>query len=344
MRVAVISSSVFPCPPTGYSGLEYIAHQCAAGLAKLGVQVALIAPDGSTCPGCDVIHCGPGGQWSEEQAYDRYWQALPTFDVIIDHSWSKSSYILKCEGRLQAPVLGVWHSLVDSMYKELPPLDKLCTVLLSEDQKNHYEALWNRPGRVAYNGVDPDYYKPMTTLRGDRALFLGRFSSVKGPDLAIDAAIKAGVGLDLIGDFSITNEPELLQHCQQFCDGEKIKLVGPARRGECVRWFSTRSFLIHANARFREPFGLAPVEAMLCGQPVIAFDSGAMRETIRHGETGLLVETQEQLVDAVKMLAEPGAISQETREACRDWALKFSTENMAKRYLELCQEALAGGW
>ena len=48
---------------------------------------------------------------------------------------------------------------------------------------------------------------------------------------------------------------------------------------------------------YREPFGLAPVEAQLCGMPVIAWDNGAMRETIKHGETGFLVKTQQEMED-----------------------------------------------
>lgn len=344
MYLAVISSSVFPSPTPGYAGLEMVAYHCAAGLARLGHRVTLIAPDGSKCPGCDVIHTGPGGSWTEAQAYDRYWQSLPAFDAIIDHSWNKHSYVLKTEGRLNAPVLGVWHAPVDTMYQQLPPLERLCTVLLSDDQRAHYEALWNRPGRTCYNGVDPDFYKPMTVPRNDRALFLGRFSTVKGPDLAITAAQEVGVGLDLIGDFSITNEPELLAACQQHCDGEKIRLVGPAARGECVHWFSQNSFLMHANMRFREPFGLAPVEAMMCGMPVVAYDNGAMRETVRHGETGYLVRSHEEFVAACRELARPGAVDAQVRSACREWAMQFSVANMAARYDQLVKEAISGGW
>ena len=53
MRVVVISTPIFRLGPMGlqgYGGLEQIAWECAKGLAKLGHQVALIAPDGSECP------------------------------------------------------------------------------------------------------------------------------------------------------------------------------------------------------------------------------------------------------------------------------------------------------
>jgi glycosyltransferase involved in cell wall biosynthesis len=41
---------------------------------------------------------------------------------------------------------------------------------------------------------------------------------------------------------------------------------------------------------FPEPYGLAALEAMSCGRPVIASAVGGMRANIRHGETGLLFE------------------------------------------------------
>lgn len=54
----------------------------------------------------------------------------------------------------------------------------------------------------------------------------------------------------------------------------------------------------------REAFGRAPIEAMLCGTPVIASDDGGHREIVTHGETGLLVplDDTEALARAVRTL------------------------------------------
>ena len=38
-----------------------------------------------------------------------------------------------------------------------------------------------------------------------------------------------------------------------------------------------------------EPYGLVPIEAMSCGRPVIASDSGGIRETVVDGTTGFIV-------------------------------------------------------
>ena len=360
MKIVVVSSTVIPCPPPGYSGLEQLAWLQAKGLAERGHDVTLIAPDGSSCPGVRVACTGPPGQWDEQPAFSRTWQLYLECNgsgAIIDNSWAKYAYMLKAEGVLTAPVLGVTHGVVNASYKAPPPCEKPCWTCISEDQANHLRNTLDCDARVAYNGVDPEFYKSLGVPRSGRFLFLARFSTVKSPHIAIEACKAAGVGLDLVGDTSITNEPEYLEQCKRLCDGKQIRMVGGASRGECVWWFSQAHALIHPNKHFREPFGLAPVEAMLCGTPVIAWDNGAMRETVQQGATGVLVKSEEELVNVVRSFKDqqvPLAQGQtglswwynpDMREGCRAWAERFSVTAMIDRYEQLCQEAVAtGGW
>lgn len=354
MRIAVISTNVFPCPPPAYSGLENIAWLCAKGLAERGNKVALIAPYGSSCPGVEIIPCGPAGTWNEKQAFDSYWKRLFDFDVIIDHNWTKHSYLLKAEGVLKnketkkdIPILGVMHAPVNSMYGSLPPVENPCMVCISKDQARHFEAIHNREARVCYNAVDPEVYKPLGIPRTDRFLFCGRFSSIKGPLTAIKACKEAGVGLDLIGDTTITNEPDYFEACCKEADGEQIKILGGQSRGACVWWMSQAHAFIHSAFPFREPFGLAPVEAMACGCPVIASDCGALRETVKQGRTGVVIRSEKELVpliESFKIDSEGWWRNPDMRNECREWAKQFSPQAMAKRYEELCTEAIEGGW
>lgn len=340
MRICVISSTVFSVPLLNYGGLEQIAYQQAKGLAALGHEVSLVAPQGSYCPNVTVIPTGPPGHWDEKTAYGGYWQELLKFDAIIDHSWCKWSYVLKMEGRLQAPVLGAMHAPVNSMYQSLPQLEKPCFVCISKDQANHFEALYSKPAKVCYNGVDLDFYKPTGVPRTNRFLFLARFSSIKGADLAIDACKAAGVGLDLIGDTTITNEPDYFNQCKAKCDGQQIRMVGPASRSETIHWFSQAHCMLHPNRIFREPYGLAPVEAQACELPVVSWNFGAMRETIKHGETGFLVTSLQGMIDVIKS----DATNTIKRSYCREWVYsQFTEQHMIARIAELCQEAVEGG-
>ena len=144
-----------------------------------------------------------------------------------------------------------------------------------------------------------------------------------------------------MGDDKITGEPDYAKECVERA-GKIAGAIyhGGASREKCVEWFNGAKAMLHMNQLFREPFGLAPVEASLTGTPVIAFDNGAMRETIKHGETGFLVKTPEEVIELVKT----DAVAKLKPKRCREWASQFSIENMVKRYEELCKEAIEGGW
>jgi glycosyltransferase involved in cell wall biosynthesis len=381
MRVCVISTPIFKLPLTGYGGLEAIAWETARGLAARGHEVALVAPDGSECPGVQIIPCGPAGQVDEKMAYSGfpeakdqqgnvlrrqhagYWSALLSFDVVIDSSWMKWAYELKAEGVLKAPVLGVFHAPVNTMYQMWPPnfplkpvVEKACPVCISHDQAEHFQSIHNRLARVAYNGVDVDnFYVPLPGVkRTDRFLFLARFSTVKSPHLAIEACLKAGVGLDLVGDTSITNEPQYFEQCMQMArqqspgwdatKGQQIVVHGGCTRGETVIWYNKAHALIHPTQNFREPFGLAPVEAAACGCPVIAWNYGAVKETVVNHTTGILVDSIDELVGAVQT-EWIRRVSPSHRLDCREHAKRFSLEKMVDGYEKLIHEAVTtGGW
>lgn len=349
MKILVISTPIFKVPVEGYSGLEHLAWLIAKGLAEKGNQVSLVAPDGSTCPDVEIIPIGPERAANEETAWTKYRSRLNQFDVIIDHSWNKFAYISKLRKEMNKPILGVCHAPVHTMYETLPPVEKPSFICISKDQASHFENLHNEESRVVYNGVDTSFYKPINIPKSDRYLFLARFSTIKGPDLAIEACLKAGVGLDLVGDTQITQEHEYFQHCKYLSEqqspnwdkskGKQIRIIGNATRGECVYWFSQAKALLHLNQRFREPFGLAPVEAMLCGIPVLAWRYGAVKETLGRG--GRLVKNLDQAISILKN----DELSAITSEACIWEGSNFTIQRMIDGYQMCAEEAHeTGGW
>lgn len=342
MKIAVISTTVLPClPPSkgGYGGLEPIAWSQANGLARRGHQVMLIAPIGSEVPPGVDLHGTTQGE-SERDAYSGYWQKLSQFDCLIDNSWNKWSYILKVEGKFPQPILGVCHAPINTMYASAPPVLFPCLVGISKDQADHITEHLGVSSRFCHNGIDLDFYKAKKGVkRTDRYLFLARMSRIKGPHIAVDLARKLRFGLDLVGDDRITGEPELAQRMHMMAVNN-IKYHGGVSRERAVEFFSEGKALLHMAKDFREPFGLAPVEAMSCGMPVIAFDNGAMRETIVHGKTGYLVKT----IEEVEGLIKGNAVAQIKAEDCRENARRFSVKAMIDRYEALCKEAIECPW
>lgn len=338
MKICVISTTILPSPPSGYSGLEMVAYQQAATLARRGHDVLLIAPTGSVPPpGCE-LHMTTLGE-SEEQAYSGYWDRLGNYDAIIDNSWWKCAYAIKWEGKLKAPILGVCHAPAHTMYQAPPPVLHPCLVAISNDQANHISEIWGVPARTAHNGVDLDFYKPTGAQRTDRWLFLARLSTIKGPHIAVDLARRLRFGLDIVGDDAMTQEPHLAQRIRMQAVNN-IAYHGPCTREKAVEWFNQAHAMIHPAFPFREPFGLAPVESQACGLPVVASDNGALRETVVHGVTGFVCKTQDEMAEYIRA----DAVRSLRREDCRDNAAKFSIAAMGARYEALCQEAIEVGW
>lgn len=338
MKICVISTTILPVPLAGYGGLEQIAYLCAQGLSRKGHEVLLIAPGDSKPPAGVELHRTTVGE-SEQAAYSGYWQRLPGYDAIIDHSWNKWSYILKIEGKLKAPILGVCHAPIHTMYGSAPPVLRPCLVAISDDQAVAISEHLGIVARACHNGIDLDFYRAKPSItRTERYLFLARMSRVKGPHLAVDLAKRLRFNLDLVGDDALTGEPELAQRLRSE-SRHNITYHGGVSRERSVEFFSSGKALLHMNQIFREPLGLAPLEAQACGMPVIAFDNGAMRETVRHGESGFVCKTLSEVEDLIRADA-----TREIRaDACRASAERFSIKKMTDRYESLCVEAVEGG-
>jgi len=85
----------------------------------------------------------------------------------------------------------------------------------------------------------------------------------------------------------------------------------------------------------REPFGLVMIEAMACGTPVIAYRRGSVPEVVKDGETGFIVETKEEMAEAIKK------IDQIKRKNCRLRVEKnFTLKQMVDKYEEIYKKII----
>jgi glycosyltransferase involved in cell wall biosynthesis len=79
-----------------------------------------------------------------------------------------------------------------------------------------------------------------------------------------------------------------------------------------------------------EPFGLAMIESMACGTPVIAFNRGSVPEVIDDGTTGLIVDDEDKALRAIPHL------EQLSRSAIRRrFEERYTARRMAADYLSL---------
>ena len=189
-----------------------------------------------------------------------------------------------------------------------------------------------------FNGFPVDAYR-LSARKSERLLFLAGIARPgKNLNRAVDLARKFDLALDIAGGsrwklltrsktrrelvFFKTLHPRFRFH--GIVDGNvKLRLLGEAR-----------AFL--NPIRWEEPFGMAPVEAMLCGTPVLATPRGAMPEIISD-EVGRLFETDAEFARA---LEDVSAISP---EQCRAFAAdRFSIRQTAEGCLQLYRRILDG--
>jgi glycosyltransferase involved in cell wall biosynthesis len=189
--------------------------------------------------------------------------------------------------------------------------------------------------RIICNGIPLDEYQP-ASKKGGYVLALGRICPEKGFHLALDAAAECGLPLILAGTvFGYAS------HLQYYDAEIRPRLVGKHRFIHAVGRKAKQKLLAGARcvvipSLVDETSSLVAMEAMASGTPVVGFRRGALREIVRHGRTGFLVETSS------KMAAAMDASSQLSSTACREHAEKyFSAANMVRRYLTLYETLAA---
>ena len=206
---------------------------------------------------------------------------------------------------------------------------------ISEDQKRSAEEKGIKISGVVYNGIDVPRYK-FSNWPDDYFMYLGRLNDEKGVVDAIEVAKRAKVPLVVAGNIVGGDEWNYFFHkVQPELNSEYIRFVGQVDFNEKVRLLKDARALLFPIHR-REPFGLVMIEAMACGTPVIGYNKGSVPEVVKDGETGFVINSKEEMIEAILY-----KVQKIKRSACREHVEKnFTIQKMVDTYEEVYEKVI----
>jgi glycosyltransferase involved in cell wall biosynthesis len=328
----------YPVPPTDYGGIEVVCALLAQGLKDRGHEVTMFAT-GDSRPAVHLNAAIPEHRperlrMPEVEAHHLA-HAIGEieqgeFDVIHDNSTVYGPLLLQNQ---QLPVVHTVHGGLEdadalAVYEGVGP--RVHLIAISKAYRDHAPHV--RWAGVIPNPVEVAHY-PLVENKDDYVVFMARFSRVKGAEAAIRAAQAAGVKIVLAGPVHDPDRAYFEALVAPLLDQpgvERIEAVGGDAKAELLG----RAKALLSPVDWEEPFGLAPVEAMACGTPVIAYPRGALKETVVDGETGYLVEDEDALAEAI------ARVSDIDPNRCREHVEQnFSVETVSARYEEAFKAA-----
>ncbi len=199
----------------------------------------------------------------------------------------------------------------------------------SKEVQARIKKFYRRDSTVIYPPVSLP--KAQNVKKGDYYFIVSRIVGAKGLDLAVEAAIKAGFKLKIAGSPAgyYFEHDKLVKKA-----AGKVEFLGQVTDEELTKLYKgAKGFLALSKD---EDFGITPVEAQLCGTPVIAYNGGGYKETVIDAKTGILFDNYsvDGLIEAVKKFENSKFNSRD----CIENAEKFSKERFKKEIKEFIEK------
>lgn len=338
MRIAIIAAPFIAVPPVDYGGTELFVAHLAEGLQKLGVEVVVYANGESTVsterrslyPKSLWPIKIPERAWLREVNHNSWAIADAMNDSQIVHVQSAHSLVFS--RLVKRPFALTLHGPPDpflsEFYSYFPDVQYVC---ISQAQCRE-ESMPKR--RTIHHGLDLSLYR-LVEKKQPYLSFIGRIAPIKGTHIAIDVAQRTGIPLKIAGEVQPVYQQYFDRHVRPQLDGKLVEYIGPADL-KAKNELLGNSMAMLFPIQWSEPFGLAMVEAMACGTPVLAMPGGSVPEVVREGVSGYICPNVREMAKRVLNLdLKPAAVRAYADE-------NFSTQTMANRYAALYQDMLSG--
>ncbi|HUZ93162.1 MAG TPA: glycosyltransferase family 4 protein [Candidatus Paceibacterota bacterium] len=337
LRIAQIAPVVERVPPKRYGGTERVVSALTEELVRRGHDVTLFA-SGDSITAAKLVPVIPrslreakpelaGMSGVDPAAFANIgncYAQQDKFDIIHDH-----------EGHISLPTANIAKTpVVMTLHGPFTPENRMIFEKLSRPYFVTISNAQARPVprvRIAaniYNGLPMESY-PFEEQDDGYLLFVGRISPEKGTHFAIEVAQFLDIPLVIAAKLDAADRSYFKNYIEPTLSSELVSWVGEVGEEERNKLMSRALCMLHP-VTWREPFGLAMIEAMACGCPVVGFNRGSVPELVVNGKTGFVANDFEEMAEAILRIKEI------KRAACRAHALKnFSAPRMADDYEKL---------
>ena len=193
-------------------------------------------------------------------------------------------------------------------------------VVIAENVRRRVRAAYGIDAQVVYPPVDTERFT--VRARGDRLLVVARLLPYKRIDLVIQAANRLGVGLDVVGVGPSLEELRAIA-------GPSVQFHGRLPDEAITELFEGCLAFCSAG---QEDFGLAPVESLAAGKPVVAFAAGGALETLEDGRTAAFFHepTVTDVLSAIRRVQALDTSPQELAQAAEQFSRTSFRANLAE--------------
>ena len=258
----------------------------------------LLDPEnGTLCPGCSA---GRMTECVRPRAGALWPLALPLIPYMRQNLAIKSQSLVQADG-----VVAVASRIAQDLRERVPGLDT-----------SRLHVIPNPVDVEAIQAAASGTARPMQQLY---ALYVGKLAPNKGVAKLWKALAVAELRWPLVIVGDGPDRPQL--EAQAAASGREVRFTGWLPRGEALAWMKHASMLVFPS-HGPESLSRVLLESAALGVPVAAMDTGGTADIVRHGETGLLANTPEELGACIARLAGDADLSAHLGRTARDLVVR----------------------
>lgn len=354
MKIAMLMDK--PIPTVRVTGIGIVVYQLSKALAQKGIDITLIGRGRKSFTSTEnsiSIHTIPDYTTQLPLKFLRTYLSN-RFDLVHTHTMP-TVFGVALAKIFGMPIIRHSHGSIRDVSDRLFSNMSERIIVVSNYSKSESSKRLQDKMTVVHSGVDTELFKPTNSYSqidkkygfraNDRVLLsIGRVQRNKGQHFMIEAMGELVKRFDNllylnVGGTFHSRDIRFFENISTIANRDypgKVRFLWNVPHDDLSRLINRAELCIHPS--LSESFGLAVVEEMSCGKPVVAFGNTAVPELIDHMQNGVLVRTGdvEGLVNSISKILSDSTFAQKLGQSARKKVLEnFTWEKAAMNVISV---------